>query len=62
MDDLRDLQVVTEVKDENGQGMGYESVTGPIQIISNAATLQRAREVCPGSQPWTVSPAQPEPP
>ena len=44
LDDLRDLQIVSEVR-ENGKPVGYASKTGPIRIISNAATLQRAHEV-----------------
>jgi phosphoribosyl 1,2-cyclic phosphodiesterase len=46
LDDLRDLQIVSEVR-ENGKPVGYASKTGPIRIISNAATLQRAHEAFP---------------
>ncbi|CAE7538282.1 unnamed protein product [Symbiodinium natans] len=49
MDDLRDLQVTEKVLDEKGQHIGYRlaDAAGPMQIISNKATLDRVREVFP---------------
>eukprot|EP00667_Euglena_gracilis_P021750 EG_transcript_23940 len=46
LDDLRDLQVISEVRD-GGRSIGYAAQTGPIEIVANAATLRRAREAFP---------------
>lgn len=59
MDDLRDLQVIEHVE-ENGVHVGYKLAdgAGPLQIVSNAVTLQRVREVFPylSTQPEFLKP------